>query len=236
MIRCLILDDEGPARREMRTLLAAHAEVEIVGEAAGVDEALALNAARGADLAFVDVKLAGETGFDFVARAGEKIPHIVFVTAYDQFAIRAFECNALDYLQKPVHPGRLAEALRRARLREQARHRPAAANDLVYLKAASLARLVPWRDVRHIISEGNYTRVRLEDGIEPLVPRTLKDWLAFVPERIFVQIHRTAIVRLDAIREIVAEGERRHVRLADGTLLPVSRSHWPALKAALDRL
>jgi DNA-binding LytR/AlgR family response regulator len=132
-----------------------------------------------------------------------------------------------------VGPERLAATLHR--LSSAPLELRAESGDHVFLKAASLARLVPWRQVRHIVSEGNYTRVQLEDGVAPLVPRPLKDWLALMPESLFFQAHRTAIVRLDAICEVVVEGEKRRLQLADGTRLPVSRSHWPALKAALER-
>src|SRR5688572_23628454 len=110
-MRCLIVDDEAPARLEMRRLLSAHPGVEVVGEAGDVRTALELHSRLRPELIFLDIQLRGETGFDFVAAMGEGEARIVFVTAYDQHALRGFECNALDYLLKPVHPERLKSTL-----------------------------------------------------------------------------------------------------------------------------
>jgi DNA-binding NarL/FixJ family response regulator len=125
-MRCLILDDEPPAREGMRKLLAAHTDVQIVGVAARVDSALRLTELRRPDVVFLDVQLRGETGFDFLSRAKEPLPHVIFVTAYDRYATEAFRVDAVDYLLKPVEPDALAEALRRVRNRSQtAAARPA---------------------------------------------------------------------------------------------------------------
>lgn len=112
-MRCLIVDDELPAREGMRQLLLAHRDVQVVGEASGVAEALGLAESRRPDLIFLDVQLRGETGFDFLAQAETPLPHIVFVTAHERFAAEAFRVDAVDYLLKPVQPAHLAEALRR---------------------------------------------------------------------------------------------------------------------------
>lgn len=118
-MRCLILDDEPPAREGMRKLLLDHPEVQITGEAGTVDEALALAEASQPEVIFLDVQLRGETGFDFISRATFPLPKIIFVTAHDRFAAEAFRVDAVDYLLKPVEPEPLAEALFRARRREQ---------------------------------------------------------------------------------------------------------------------
>lgn len=113
-MRCLIVDDEPPAREGMRKLLLAHAGMEVIGEAAHVAAALRLAELRRPDLVFLDVQLRGETGFDFLERAPRPLPRIVFVTAHDRYAAEAFRVEAVDYLLKPVQPDQLAEALRRA--------------------------------------------------------------------------------------------------------------------------
>jgi two-component system LytT family response regulator len=234
-MRCLIVDDEAPARRELRRLLSAHPALELIGEASDVDAALRLTAQARPEVVFLDIKLAGETGFDFVARAAEPLPHIVFVTAHDRYAVRGFECNALDYLLKPVHPERLAETINRLR---QPRPRPpprspAGKDDVVYLKGPSLARFAPWADVHHIVSEGNYTRVFLDDGTSPLVLRPLKNWLAVMPRDVFLQVHRTAIVRRTALRDVRISKSGRWIVLSDGTELSISRAYWESLKALM---
>lgn len=117
-MRCLILDDEPPAREGMRKLLLDHPDVHVSGEAGTVDEALALAASTRPDIIFLDVQLRGETGFDFISRANFALPKIIFVTAHDRFAASAFRVDAVDYLLKPVEPEPLAEAISRARRRE----------------------------------------------------------------------------------------------------------------------
>jgi two-component system LytT family response regulator len=233
LIRCLIVDDEPPARLEMRRLLSAEAGVEVIGEAGDVETALALTKRHHPEVVFLDVKLRGETGFDYVGRAEEPLPHLVFVTAYDRYAVRGFECNALDYLLKPVQPERLAETLRRVRSRETL-HRPAGADDLVFIKTGSGARFIPWGEVQYIISEGNYTRLFLENSSSFLVLRPLKEWLDLVPTGEFIQVHRKALVRLSAIREFQSLSvNRRQIMLTDGQLIPVGRAFWPGIKVLL---
>jgi two-component system LytT family response regulator len=231
-MRCLIVDDEEPACRELRQLLSLHPEMEVVGQAVDVDAALEATDRLSPEVVFLDIKLAGETGFDYIARLAEPLPHIVFVTAYDRYAIRGFECNALDYLLKPVRPERLQETLSRLH-RVQASPPRAAIDDVVFLKAASVARFMPWRDVHHILSEGNYTRVFLNDGAVLLIARPLKKWLELIPEEFFLRVHRTAIIRRDAMRELRVSGGKRELLLSDGAAIPISRSHWSILKPSL---
>lgn len=239
-MKVIIVDDEAPARAELRNLLSLHPGVEVAGEAAGVAEALELAASVRPDLVFLDVQLRGESGFDFVGRAPAPAPGIVFVTAHDRYAVRGFECEAVDYLLKPVHPARLAESLRRQERRApgSAAVQPvpsrARAGDLVFLKTDHGARFVPWKDIRCITTEGNYTRVTLSQGDAGLMLRTLKDWQDLAPENQFLQLRRTSLVDPAWIREIQINGPaEREALLADGTKLPVGPSYWPAVKAAL---
>jgi two-component system LytT family response regulator len=116
MIRTLIVDDERLARAELRRLLSAHVNVEIVGEAANAEEAMQQVEALRPDLLLLDVQMPGASGFDLL-QALDAAPDVIFTTAFDQYALRAFEVNALDYLQKPIQAQRLANALSRAALR-----------------------------------------------------------------------------------------------------------------------
>ncbi len=122
-MRCLIVDDEQPARAGMRDMLLQHDSVQVVGEASSVESALRVMEQRSPDLVFLDVQLRGETGFDFIERAPRPLPEIIFVTAYESFAVDAFRVNAVDYLLKPVDPAHLADALARVanRGRQQVR-------------------------------------------------------------------------------------------------------------------
>lgn len=228
-MRCLIVDDEAPARAVMAKLLAQHDEVQVVGEASDVQSALALTQSEQPEVVFLDINLRGESGFDYIALAPEPQPHIVFVTAYDQYAVRGFECNALDYLLKPVEAARLAESLSRVHARRPVAP-PPKDDDLVFLKGPSTGRFVPWRKISHIESDGNYSRIVMDDGMEVQVLRTLKEWLTMAPNGLFLQIHRTVIIRRNAISEIrtTADG-RREVVLAAGATLPVGRAYRDSL-------
>jgi len=233
-MRCLIVDDESLARRELRQLLSAHPGVEIAGEAENVDTALELAALHRPDAVFLDVQLRGENGFDFVGRAEPPLPAVVFVTAHDRYAVRGFECNALDYLLKPVRPERLAETLERVRRNAPPVRRRAEAGDAVFLKVNDTACFVPWRAILRIASEGNYSRVYREGGPCSPVLRPLKEWLALAPEGLFLQVHRSTLVRRDAIREIAFEGDGKHrLTLSDGSVVPVGRAYWPGVKALI---
>ena len=231
-MRCLIVDDEEPARRELLRLLSLHPEMEVVGQAADVDAAVQATNQLAPEVVFLDIQLAGETGFDYVARLVDPLPHLIFVTAHDRYAVRGFECNALDYLLKPVRPERLEETLRRLG-RVDAPTSRAAIDDVVFLKAASFARFVPWREIHHILSEGNYTRVFLNDGPALLIARPLKKWLELIPSEFFLQVHRTAIVRRDAMRDLHFAKGKREVILSDGSPVPVSRTHWSLLNRSM---
>jgi two-component system LytT family response regulator len=230
MTTCLIVDDERLAREELRFLLSKHDGIEVIGEAATVKHALQLTTQAKPDVVLLDIQLQGETGFDFVAQCPEPHPHIIFVTAHDAHALRAFDCNALDYLLKPVLPARLAEAI--ARVRRQLPPKPATVDDMVFLRIGTTARFVPWRSVLRIDTEGDYTRVFLDDGTEGLILRPLKEWLAIAPAALLVRVHRCHLVRAEAIREIrLVAKDRREIVIADGSLVPIGRDFWPDLKA-----
>ena len=194
-----------------------------------VHAALNLTARLKPKVIFLDIKLAGETGFDYIAHLKEPLPHIIFVTAYDRYAVRGFECNALDYLLKPVRPERLAETLRRLG-RVTSPSQRAQADDVVFLKTSSIARFAPWHDVHRIVSEGNYTRVFLNDGSTLLISRPLKKWLELIPEGLLIQVHRTTIIRRDVLRELRFFGSKRELVLSDGSVVPVSRACWSSLR------
>jgi len=233
MLRCLIVDDERLAREEMARLLSCHPSVEIVGEAPSIGKALELARALRPDVVFLDVQLQRETGFDFVAQVKHPRPSIVFVTAHDRYAVRGFECNALDYLLKPVRPERLAQTLERLETRQPVRS-AATAEDMVFLKVGATARFVPWRSVHRVTTEGDYTRVFLDDGLVGLILCPLKEWLEMAPEGLLIQIHRQTLVRLDAIREVRIEGKGyREVVLSDGSNAAIGRRYWSDLKSLL---
>ncbi|MBA3849293.1 MAG: DNA-binding response regulator [Opitutus sp.] len=204
-MRALIIDDEAPARSALRALLREHPSVVLAGEADTLDSAVRRLAAADYDLVFLDVQLRGGTGFDLVPHVRPEA-RIVFVTAFDHFAARAFEVNALDYLVKPVRPQRLAAALRRvvAPPAETPASAPAATlapDDLVYLKTGNGAsRFVRLADIAAIESDENYSIAHLDGGTRLFVRRTMKAWEDSLPPAQFVRVHRSTIVNLARYR------------------------------------
>ena len=239
MTRAILIDDEPIARDTLRALLAAHPVVSIVGEAGTLTAARALLETADYDFVFLDIQLRGGTGFDLVphVRPGARI---IFVTAYDQHALRAFEVNALDYLLKPVAPARLASTL--ARLGNPASD-PAeptaglALDDRVLLKlGAGNERFVRVADIRCISSEENYTAILVGPSCERLfVRRTLKAWEDTLPSDHFLRVHRQTIVNLAQAHGLTrVTDDVSHLSL-DGIAAPVvvSQRYVPALRARL---
>ncbi len=208
-MKTVLIDDERLAREELRRLLGAHPEVEILGEAGNVTEALKLVPELRPELMFLDIEMPGRTGFDLLAALPPPHPQIVFVTAYDAFALRAFEVNALDYLLKPVHPARLAETLARLRrnpeppaesegVRSEPRFR---ADDQVFLREGDRCWFVPVREIVLLEAEGNHTRVWFRDE-KPLLPRALATMEARLPAELFVRANRSQVVNRGFIADV----------------------------------
>jgi two-component system LytT family response regulator len=256
MIRALIVDDEPLARRGIRQLLEPSADIDIVGECRNGREALAALETLAPDLVFLDVQMPELDGFEVVrARGVARMPHVIFVTAYDEFAVRAFETHALDYLVKPVNEARFTAALER--VREQMRFTEALEltrriGDLLAshdrrsdarggmadgaLRAAALvpARrlVVPTVTGDLVLDVDEIDWIQAEDyyaAVHALGRRHLiRESLASLEQRLdpnrFVRVHRSAIVRLERVREMrSAAGGESVLVLRDGTRVPVSR-------------
>ena len=201
----VIVDDERLARRELRTLLEAHAEqVHVVGEAGTVADAARLARATGADVVFLDIQLAGETGMDLVPLLDADVD-VVFVTAYDEHALRAFEVNALDYLLKPVAPERLAVTVRRlagaeppAPTRETVSY-----DDRLFLRLGQERAFVRVRDIAAIEADGDGSTLLLAPhAARKPSAKSLREWERRLPGRQFVRIHRSTIVNLEYVERL----------------------------------
>jgi len=249
-LRAAIVEDEPPARVGLRTLLSADPEIELVAECGTVDEALAALQKARPDVVFLDVQLARRTGFDLLAALGRsRPPAVVFVTAYEEHAVRAFDVEAVDYLLKPFDDQRFAQALARAKNRV----RQSRAKSLVEQLAATLApgAKAPGPPRTLLLKDGARTMFLREDeidwieaqdyyveihagGIAHLHREPLRDLEARLDPRRFVRIHRSAIVQIDRIRQLqsLPSGDAA-VILRDGTELRVSRSRRDAIRALL---
>lgn len=237
--RTLLIDDEASARDDLRRLLASHPAVTVAGEAGRFAEAQALLRQSDYDLVLLDIQLRGGNGFELVPFVRPEA-HIIFVTAHDRYALRAFEVNALDYLLKPVEAGRLAEALRRAAM---APAEPSTAalrsDDVVHVKTGpGAARFVRVADILAVQSQDNYSEVRLGDGEHLLVRQTLAAWEQRLPVAQFMRVHRQAIVNLGRITGYTHLDEETTVLQLAGVADPVRarRAHWAELTARLAAL
>jgi two-component system LytT family response regulator len=245
MPRILIIEDESTARADLRAKLAAHPDVAIVGEAATIRSARALLARPDYDLVFLDIQLIGGNAFDLVpdVRPGARV---VFVTAYDTHALRAFEINALDYLLKPVAPARLAEALRRlaapAAGDEAAAELPAGPalrlDDTVFLRSGLRARFAPVADICLIAAHANYSEVRLADGSKIFIRKSLKAWEDTLPATHFMRVHRAQIVNLAHVTRYQRGADEHTTLYLAGSPEPVaaSRDRWSELRGRLGAL
>lgn len=211
-MKALLIDDERPARVELRRLLAKHPEIEIVGEAANVTEALALVPTTAPDLLFLDISMPGRNGFDLLEALPPPHPRVIFTTAHDTFAIRAFEVNALDYLLKPINPKRLTAALDRLQKEDKEPPNPPASpggpfsavfgsDGRVFVKDGDRCWLVPLRSLRLIEAEGKYTRLYFDQN-QPILFRTLAAMEERLPVELFLRANRSQIVNLTWIEAI----------------------------------
>jgi two-component system LytT family response regulator len=224
----LIVDDERLARRELRCLLEEHSAIEVAGEAESVEEAAALIQQAPPDLIFLDVKMPGESGFDLLERTRVDA-HIIFVTAYDEFAVRAFEVNALDYLLKPVDPERLARTI--ARFLAQSKP-PTAARQLEYsdsilLHVNGAPRFVKLSSLVCIRAEGDYASLVATSGPLGLVPTSMREWECRLPARHFCRIHRSAIINSEQVLQVEKwfnDSYRVHLKHLEEPLV-MSRRH-----------
>lgn len=200
--RALIVEDEDDAREFLRGLLKAHPEVEIVGEAENVTEAIAIFKERKPNLIFLDVQMPKRDGFSLLPEL-RPVPDIIFVTAYDVFAVKAFEVNAVDFLLKPISTERLALALDRLSNRVPRKAKPFAHDDRVFLYSDLEIRVVLAADIMRIEAEQNYCRVHITNHEPMLVRRTMAEWKRLLPEKYFLRVNRSTFINLYAVKEIV---------------------------------
>lgn len=238
MLRVVIVDDEAPARARLARLLAAHADVQVVGHAADGPAALQEVAARQPDCLLLDVQMPGPSGLDVAASLPEPRPALVFVTAHGQYALPAFETAALDYLVKPVSPERLARAL--DRVRAQRSGRPGAVPQppahLLVPDARGRLCVLPVAHLTWLEAADNYVvlHTRPDEPAPLLLRRPLTALLADLGDG-FARCHRSAAVALAQVASMgpVGEGSEALVHLHDGTSVRCSRTHRQALLARL---
>ncbi len=250
-IRTLIIDDEPLARERLRTLLEREDDVDVVGECGEGVEAVETILRLTPDLVFLDVQMPGVDGFEVIRRVGaDAMPFVVFATAYDEFALQAFEANALDYLLKPFERDRFRVSLDRARrqlgVREpgpqldprfvawlEGQHQESGYRDRFVVKTGSRFRVIRAEDVDWVEAADNY--VKLHVGKEAhLLRETMAEMDRLLDPRRFVRIHRSTILNVDRIHTIESWGAGEFLFiLADGSKLASSRSYRDRLRSVL---
>ncbi len=235
-MRALIIDDTRLARRELRYLLSKFKEVEILGEAANAVEALEKIDDLKPDLLFLDIQMPGKSGFELLESLDET-PVVIFTTAYDQYAIKAFEYNALDYLQKPVSEDRLRLALQKVSEKLERSSfdskKMLTENSQVFVKDGEKCWFVTLRDIRLFEILDNYTRIYFEDA-RPMIPKTLNYLESRLDPEVFFRANRQQIINtkwIDRVEPWFSGTIKIHLK--DGTEIQVSRRQTVRFKELL---
>jgi len=208
MYKAIIIDDERLARNELKKLLLDFPQIEVVDEAANANEGAEKIDLHNPELVFLDIQMPGKTGFDLLLEL-DKAPHVIFTTAYDEYALKAFEVNALDYLMKPIEPKRLADALQKLQLadeKEMASQQTynrglLGENDQVFVKDGERCWFVKLSEVRLFESVGNYAKVFFA-GNKPLILKSLNALEERLDEKVFFRANRKHIVNMRMIEKI----------------------------------
>ena len=235
-MKAILIDDERLARQELKSLLAAYPEIQIVGEANNVETAIESIKQLKPDVIFLDIQMPGKNGFELVEEISG-VPEVVFVTAYDEYAIRAFEVNALDYLLKPVQSNRLAETVKKILNKESGDRQeskelslPLNDSDQVFVKDGEKCWFVKLSDVRLFESEGNYVRIYFDKN-RPLILRSLNNLDERLNNRTFFRASRKHIINLKWVESIESWfNGGLMVKLRGGEQVEISRRQAAKLK------
>lgn len=245
-LRTIIIEDEAPARELLKHYLKEYDEIELVAECQDGFAGLKSISEMKPDLVFLDIQMPKLTGFEMLEVIEEK-PEIIFTTAYDQFAIKAFELNAVDYLLKPFHKERLKEAVIKAaeKINSGKTHQKAASHILsikpetsppvsrIVVRKANSINIIPVDQIRYVEAEDDYVMIYHSAG-KALKQQTMKYYEENLPKADFVRIHRSYIVKVEEIKRIEPYGKDNHIAiLHSGDKLPVSRAGYKHLKEEL---
>ncbi|MCO6498565.1 MAG: response regulator [Chitinophagaceae bacterium] len=206
MQKAVIIDDERLARNELKRLLRDFPDIEVAGEASNSKEGVEVIEKLNPDLVFLDIQMPGETGFDMLAKL-DKAPQVIFVTAYDEYALKAFEINALDYLMKPVEPKRLADALHKLKQKQEAEAAVSSSRtiltdkDQVFVKDGDRCWFVKLSEVRMFESVGNYAKIYFGNN-KPLILKSLNALEERLDDKVFFRANRKYIINMKMIEKV----------------------------------
>ncbi len=238
-LKTIIVDDSRMIREELKMLLGQHPEIAVVGEASDVDRAVKIIELIKPDVVFLDIQLEGKTGFDLLEKT-EVIFKTIFITAHDEFAIRAFEVNALDYLLKPINPDRLSKAINRILSENEAVAEPKGKvtyDDVLYLMISGSFMFVKVKLIKCIIAAGKYSYIYYGNRKnKELVSKTLREWEEILPDNYLIRIHRSTIVNFEYVNDVRKCQNNTHEVSVAGidTHLIISRRYASKLKKILN--
>lgn len=204
-LKTIIVDDSKNIRTELKFMLAEFPEIIVTGQAADVAQAIKLIDQQKPDVIFLDIQLKNETGFDFLEKTNVT-SKIIFITAHNQYAIRAFEVNALDYLLKPIQKDRLAKAIKKLIPENDSEDKQltnkVTYDDVVYLMINRSLKFIKVASIKSILAEGKYSFLIHGDDRKDLASKTLLEWEEILPEKYFVRIHRSTIVNFEHVAKV----------------------------------
>jgi len=224
----MIVDDERSARNEIRRLLARYPDLEIVAEADNADEAIPVIDSAGIDVLFLDIQMPGKSGFELLESLVH-VPRVIFITAFDQYAVKAFEVSALDYLMKPVREERFARAI--AQVRDELGALP---EDRVFVRDGNRYHFVRWNTVFLIESRENYARLYFEDK-NVLLKSSLNALESRLDQTRFFRVNRAQMVNVQYISKVYTGPDgRSYIDLVTGHSVAVSERQWVKFKNIMD--
>jgi two-component system LytT family response regulator len=208
-MRAIIVDDERLARNELKRLLEEFPRISVIGEAANADEAIPMIEEMAPDLLFLDIQMPGKNGFELLEALSDRVPEVIFTTAYDEYALKAFEFNALDYIMKPIDSPRLADAIQRIEIEQQKSKKEASVveegelsvHDQVFVKDGEKCWFVRLGKVRLFESMGNYVRLHF-DNQKPMILKSLNSLEERLDSKIYFRANRKHIINLNWIDKI----------------------------------
>jgi len=206
MLKVILIDDERLTRNELKRLLQEFPDIEVIGEAANADEGIEKIETLSPDVIFLDIQMPGKNGFEMLTEL-EKSPHVIFVTAYDEFALKAFDVNALDYLMKPVEPKRLADAILKVKQKDEEdllsynNRGVLSEHDQVFVKDGERCWFIKLSEVRLFESVGNYAKVFFGTN-KPLILKSLNALEEKLDDKVFFRANRKHIINLRMIEKI----------------------------------
>ena len=228
-LKALIIDDSRLARKELTHLLSAHPHITVAGEAESGQQALDWLQKQSADVLFLDIQMPGMDGFELLQQL-DRVPQVVFVTAFDQYAIRAFEHNALDYLQKPIEPSDLSRAVERiTRQENESPARRLGAGDRVFLKDGDDCWFVDVAEIERMEVDGNYTTVCFGNH-RPMLPKTLNHLAERLDELLFFRANRNQLINLKHIKHVEPWVQGIRIELSSGAQIELSRRQTQKFK------